>query len=74
MEDNKVTENKHFTRETAPYRHSSIRVCKDCGKFFVMSDSDLLYFVDKYNSIPCRCSECRQKIREKYPINKTENE
>lgn len=59
-------------RDMVIHRRSSIRVCKDCGKFFVLSDSDAVHFITKYGSLPLRCEDCRKRIREANPIDKDE--
>lgn len=60
-------------RDMVIHRRSSVRVCKDCGKFFVLSDSDAVHFITKYGSLPLRCEDCRKRVRESNPINKNEN-
>ena len=62
-EDSKVVIKRDYVR----YRRASVRVCKDCGRFFVLSDSDAIHFVTKYGSLPLRCEDCRKKIREANP-------
>lgn len=55
-------------KKSTRHRHSSVRMCKDCGKFFILTDNDAIYFIEKYNSLPLRCEECRRVIRETNPI------
>lgn len=57
-----------FKRDTVIHRKASVRLCKDCGKFFVLSDSDAMHYVTKYNSLPLRCEDCRKKNRESNPV------
>lgn len=61
-------ENATFKRDMVMHRRSSMRVCKDCGKFFVLSDADAFHFFTKYGSLPLRCEECRKRIRENTPL------
>ncbi|WP_195988176.1 zinc-ribbon domain containing protein [Clostridium sp. D53t1_180928_C8] len=37
------------------------RNCKQCGKEFVLSDSEIKFFKDKNLDLPKRCSECRKE-------------
>ena len=37
------------------------RNCKQCGKDFVLSDSEIKFFKDKNLDLPKRCSECRKE-------------
>ncbi len=37
------------------------RKCKQCGKEFVLSDSEIKFFNDKNLELPKRCSECRKE-------------
>lgn len=64
-----VAEVKPFKRDMVPFRHASMRLCRECGKFYVLSDSDTIHYVTKYNSIPLKCEACREKAREANPIN-----
>ena len=48
------------------------RICKDCGREFVISDSEEKFFKDKNLELPKRCSECRKKKRN-YKNSKTSN-
>ena len=59
-------------RESAPYRHTSYRICKDCGKMYVLSDKDTVFYVKTYDSLPSRCKKCRNKRHKKSESN-TEN-
>ena len=71
----KMEENTTITkivRPKIPYRSSSIRVCKNCGKFYYLADKDLLYFVNKYGTIPCKCEKCRERAKEKDEESKAE--
>jgi len=54
--------------DVAPYRHAAYKVCKNCGKMFVISDNDIVYYVDKFKSVPCRCVECRELNRKNNPV------
>lgn len=52
-----------FKRDYAPHRRCSIRICVDCGRAYVLSDSDTKYYIEKFGSIPLRCEKCREKKR-----------
>ena len=67
-----VTNDAPKKREFAPYRHASIRICRDCGKFYVMSDRNVLYYVKEYGTVPVRCEECRKRNRDRAPWPKDE--
>lgn len=54
---------KDFRQEYAPYRHVLYKICKNCGKIFIMSDNDVVHFVKKFGTVPVRCSECRADRR-----------
>lgn len=51
-------------RDTVPYHHSLMRTCKICGKYFTMSDNDVIYWVTKFGNVPQRCPDCRVKKHE----------
>ena len=57
---NTVAERK---KETAPYRYAMYKVCKDCGKMYAISDNDVVYFVQKFGTVPVRCPDCRAHRR-----------
>lgn len=48
-------------RDYAPHRRVSYRICKDCGKMYVLTDGDAMYFLEKYKALPLRCEDCRKK-------------
>lgn len=50
-------------RDFAPHRRASTRICKTCGKFYVISDNDVVYYVQKFGTMPLRCDDCRAKNR-----------
>lgn len=62
-----------FRRPLAPYRQASMRLCKQCGKFYVLSDSDAKHYIVNYGQLPLRCEECRQKARERNNNNEETN-
>lgn len=66
-----MSEEKTFKREYAPHRRASIRICKQCGKNYTISDSDTIYFVTKFGTIPLMCPDCRQK---KHTVTKVDEE
>ena len=57
-----TTENT-VKRDFAPHRRASARICKTCGKFYIISDPDVIYYVKNYGTMPLRCGECRAKNR-----------
>ena len=64
--DNVETTNEVNTaikRDFAPHRRASARICKTCGKFYIISDPDVIYYVKNYGTMPLRCEECRAKNR-----------
>lgn len=50
-------------KETAPYRYAMYKICKDCGKMYAISDNDVVYFVQKFGTVPVRCPDCRANRR-----------
>lgn len=62
-----IVEDKKVKRDFIMHRRASVRVCKDCGKFYILSDNDVIHYITKYNSMPLRCEVCRKKIREAHP-------
>lgn len=40
-------------------------ICKDCGKSFVLSESEFKFFTNNNLFLPKRCSDCREKRKEK---------
>lgn len=40
------------------------RTCKQCGKTFALSQSEIDFYQDKNLSIPKRCEECRAKHKQ----------
>ena len=53
------------------------RNCKQCGKEFVLTDSEIKFFNDKNLELPKRCSECRKENKnnnKSYNINSSKNE
>lgn len=45
------------------HREVSIRICKNCGRVYVLSDNDAKYFFKKYDNLPKKCPQCRAKNR-----------
>lgn len=62
-----TTEKATIERDFAPHRRVSIRICKDCGKTYVITDNDVVHYVTKFNTLPLRCEDCRDKKRKKFP-------
>ena len=51
------------------------RKCKQCGKEFVLSDSEVKFFNDKNLELPKRCSACRKENKNKeYNIDSSKRE
>ena len=48
-------------REYAPHRRTSYRICKECGKMYVLSDNDAIHYISIYGNLPLRCEKCREK-------------
>lgn len=61
IENEVHSEVSSFKRDYAPHRRSSIRICKECGEAYVISDNDIIYFVKKFGTIPLNCEKCRAK-------------
>lgn len=43
----------------------TVKVCKDCGKHYILSESEIDWFIEKGLKPPVRCKECRYKRKEK---------
>ena len=54
-------EQNEIKREFAPHRRVSYRICKQCGKMYVLSDNDAVHFLTKFGTLPLRCEACREK-------------
>ena len=52
---------KDFKPEFAPYRHVMYKICKNCGRIFIVPDNDVVYFVQKFGTVPQRCATSRNK-------------
>lgn len=63
--DEETPQRKSF--HGTPHRRVSIRICKDCGRTYILSDKDATYFVSKYATLPLRCEECRKKAKGSEP-------
>lgn len=53
------------------------RKCKQCGKEFALSDSEIKFFNDKNLELPKRCSECRKENKnnnKEYDIENSKSE
>ena len=48
------------------------RTCKQCGKSFTLTDSEIQFFKSKGLELPKRCSECRKNNRNNSNENSTE--
>lgn len=58
-----ITETTTIKRDFAPHRRASTRICKSCGKFYVISDNDVMWYIQKFGTMPLRCENCREKNR-----------
>ncbi len=38
-----------------------VRICKDCGKGFVLTEERKKWFVERGYHLPCRCMRCRDR-------------
>lgn len=65
--ENESNEGTVFKRDYCPHRKASSRICKECGKIYILTDKDAMYYINKYGSMPLRCEECRKKAREAAP-------
>ena len=63
-DSNKASTNS-VNRDYAPHRRVSIRICRKCGKTYILSDNDIKHYVKKYDTIPLHCEKCREKKYEK---------
>lgn len=64
--DNVETTNEVNTtikRDFAPHRRASARICKTCGRFYIISDNDVMWYIQKFGTMPLRCEVCREKNR-----------
>lgn len=61
VRENMENDVKEIKRDYAPHRRTSIRICKDCGKAYIFTDDNAVYFITKYGSLPLRCKKCREK-------------
>lgn len=57
---------KGFKLEFAPYRHVMYKICKNCGRIFIVPDNDVVYFVQKFGTVPQRCATCRNNRRKHF--------
>ena len=48
------------------------RECKQCGEEFTLTDSEMKFYNEKGLNLPKRCSECRNKNKEKCWLAKIE--
>lgn len=70
-EETKVVSSAHEVKEAekdlkpefAPYRHVMYKICKNCGRIFIVPDNDVVYFVQKFGTVPQRCATCRNNRR-----------
>ena len=66
VENNEVittTASNTIKRDFAPHRRASVRICKTCGRFYIISDNDVMWYIQKFGTMPLRCEVCREKNR-----------
>ena len=66
VENNEVittTTSNTIKRDFAPHRRASARICKTCGRFYIISDNDVMWYINKFGTMPLRCEVCREKNR-----------
>lgn len=49
------------------------RVCKQCGKPFELSDSEIAFYRKKNLNLPKRCKECRRANKQGRPVQESED-
>ena len=47
--------------------------CKQCGREFTLTDSEIKFFNDKNLDLPKRCSECRKENKNNNSSNNVNN-
>ena len=57
---------KDLKPEFAPYRHGMDKICKNCGRIFIVPDNEVVYFVQKFGTVPQRCATCRNNRRKHF--------
>ena len=62
-----TTENT-VKRDFAPHRRASARICKTCGRFYIISDNDVMWYIQKFGTMPLRCEVCREKNRTSWKL------
>jgi predicted nucleic acid-binding Zn ribbon protein len=62
-ENSTVKEQVVIKRDFAPHRRVSHRICKTCGKGYILSDNDAIFFIKKFDTLPLKCEDCRLKNR-----------
>jgi len=50
-------------RDMTIHRRVSIRICRNCGESYVLTDNDAIYYVNKFGTLPLSCPKCREKHR-----------
>lgn len=62
-EEIKAVEIEEKKIHVLPHRKASVRICKNCGRFYVLSDKDAMYYITNFNQLPLRCERCRERSR-----------
>ena len=59
VENDKAEDVSEYKRKMIPYREVSIRHCSKCGRTYIVTDNDMLYYASKYGTVPQTCERCR---------------
>ena len=59
VENDKAEDVSEYKRKMIPYREVSIRHCSKCGRTYIVTDNDMLYYASKYGTVPQKCERCR---------------
>lgn len=59
VENDKTEGVPEYKRKMIPYREVSIRHCSKCGRTYIVTDNDMLYYASKYGTVPQKCERCR---------------
>lgn len=61
VENDKTEDVPEYKRKMIPYREVSIRHCSKCGRTYIVTDNDMLYYASKYGIVPQKCERCRTR-------------
>ena len=59
IENDKAEDVSEYKRKMIPYREVSIRHCSKCGRTYIVTDNDMLYYASKYGTVPQKCERGR---------------